>query len=136
MSRLLAWDLGTQEQARRCAPIAPDTLKNHSPIPFSSRHPLTIEVFEQRNRVLPRNACQLLEGWHVYGLLFRSMRPQLCFQILQRVAMKEHLAVNAHQAACVNQHLKNFASVLLRNALMPARVNASVMLGAAKAASR
>src|SRR5437016_2808431 len=90
--------------------------QNHPPVAFPPRHSLTIEILEQRNRILSRNAGKFFERRHVDGSIRTPfcMLAQLLRQTVERAAMEVHLAGHAHQHARINQQLQNLSAVLLR----------------------
>src|SRR5882672_7346302 len=79
--------------------------QHNSPVALAPRHALAIEILEQWNRVLARDAGKILECRHVNRSIrtLPSIFTQLLRQLIQRGAMKEHLAVHLHQHTGIDQ---------------------------------
>ncbi len=78
-------------------------LEDNAPITFAPRHPLAVEILKQGNRILSRDAGQILESSDVDRLVLCAKLTHPSGQIVQRRPVKKHLPMNLNQQARINQ---------------------------------
>src|SRR2546429_587906 len=95
-------------------------LKNHSLVPGAACDALAVEVFEEGDGVLARDAGEFFEGRNVY----QPLRLAACGvfakrgdEAFERLAVEEEFFADAHERAGVNEELEDFAQVLAPAAL-------------------
>src|SRR5437764_2684794 len=78
------------------------SLKNYPPVPGSARDALAVEVFEERDGVLARDAGEFLEGRNVnqaLRLVARAVIAKRGDEMFESVAVKEEVFADAHERA-------------------------------------
>ena len=78
--------------------------ENYSFIAGAARDALAVEVFEERDGVLARDACEVFEGGNVdqaVGLVTRGVLAQPGGQLVNRPAVEEEVRGDADERAVV-----------------------------------
>src|SRR5688572_29697162 len=89
-------------------------LEDESAVAGAAGDALAVEVFEQGDGVLARDAGDLLEPGHVYQAVGRArvgVVAQRGRQAFERLAVEEQVFLDADERARVEQELEEFAQV-------------------------
>src|SRR5712672_780788 len=108
--------VGTLNTVNESTALVLDPSQHNPPVAFPPRNTLTVQIFQQRNRILARDTGQLFESSDVNLAMLRAVRAHLSGEIVQHRPMKKHFAMNFDQHVRFDQQLQNLSSLLGRDA--------------------
>src|SRR5436305_14388055 len=95
------------------------SLKNYPPVPGPSCDALAVEVFEERDGILARDAGEFFEGRNVNQALrpvARAVVAKRDDETFESVAVEEEVFAHAHERTGFNEELEDFSQVLAATA--------------------